>query len=270
MPSDAFATAPQKVEPGTFIDNKYQWFPSFTKTSVEKNNARYPFTIQSDIYTRDNYHARNVIGSKYYSASELSRIQDAAIRWTGGKYIDGNEIDLVMKVTAQQPNWRGYDGWGGNYNYFYATTVGELNPYHEQLKPGINSGAPLIEFCGYAYLDLSFSFYKTGTNEPFNISGRASFSDFDYGERAKFDGVDHVCISKNNNGIWINSDDSFEAIRGEQVSLENSTVSIYFDCEHFSLRFYGNPWKVGLTCFDQSSLLNVTPNNPIKDYRIER
>lgn len=267
-PSKAFATTPQKIDPNTLVDNKYDWYLSFTDTQIENNGCSHPLTLQSEILTRDNYRARNVYGHRFYAASDLWMINGVGVRWTGGKYIDGTPVDMVGTVYGYKPNWRTSDGPGKDYNYFYCTTVGELNPYHEQLRTGINKGAPLIEFCGFEYLDLRFNFYKTGTNEPIKLSGHTTLSDCDWGERVKFDKADYVYISKNNNGIWINNDDSFQAISGEQANLENSTASIYFNCEEFTMRYYGSPWKLGLCCLDNSSLVTITPPDPTKTYSI--
>lgn len=268
QPLTAFATSPEKVEPGAFVERKYNWSFSFSKTTVENNGCAHPLTLQNEIYTRDNYRAKNVLGHRYYSLSELSKIKGVGIRWTGGTYTDGTPIDLVATVSDYQANWRPSDGPGQEYNYFYCATVGELNPPHEQLRSGINSGAPLIEFCGFKYLDIKFNFYKGGTSESLRLAGHTTLSDCDWGERTKFDGVDFIYISKNNDGIFINPDDSFEAIAQEQSSLENSTASIYFDCSEFTMRYYGNPWKVGLCCLDNSSLSSLIPPDPIKSYKI--
>ena len=267
FPHIALATTPSKVEPGDLVDNKYLWCPSFAKTQVEPSNASYPFAFLSECLTKDDYLARKVYGHRYSNQSQLSRIANCAIRWSGGEYLDGTAIDMVMKVTGYSPNWRAPSGVGADYNYFYATTVGELNPYHEQLKPGIIPGAPLFEFCGFAYIDLQFNFYEAGTETPIKLAGHTSLSDVDWGEQFGFDGVDSIFISNANNFISINGD-LVQAEVGERESLEQTTASIYFDCESFTLRYYGNPWKIGLCCFDSSSISTITPPDPEKSYVI--
>ena len=266
-PQKAFATTPSKIDPATLINNKYGWYLSFTDTTVENNGCAHPFTLQKEIYTRDNYKAYNVLGHRYYSAGELNNLNGAAIRWTGGKYIDGTPIDLVMTITSCSPGWRASDGPGQEYCFFYCTTVGELSPYHQELRKDINLDAPLFEFCGFDLIDLNFKFYKAGTNIPIRLSGHTTLSDVDWGEKLSFVDTDYVFLHNKNSFLTV-TNETIQAPFDTRNELEQISVTACYDSTGFNLKYYGNPYKVGLACFDSSTIANFLPEDPSKSYFI--
>ena len=264
LPRAASATTPSYVEPGEMQNRRFSWAPAFDETALEDNGARWPFSRKKELVTFDNYVARDVWGHYYPKESELKAVKGCGVRFKGGELADGTAVDMVLEFTGYEPDWRKPGAsHGDGYNYLYATTVGELAEPHTELSADTAPESPMFEFAGFKYLDARFSFYRAGTKDPVKVSGHTSFSDVDWAESFEVVGAEGVFVAEGN--AWLSiSGDRITAKKAEASRLIDSTATILFECSSFTIRYYGNPWKVGLCCLEPKTLVNFTPENPGK------
>lgn len=241
---------------------------AFESVGIEDTGQEYPLNIKSSVTTMDENTYTNVLGHIYGNESELKMLGHNAVRFKNGTYSDGAKVDLIVTIRDFEEDYNLRPQYTSHpYNY-YITGLSQDNlaGTKPQLPSEVNNGAPLFEWSGFKWIDFDCRFVEAGTNTPFSVTGHFSMSDVDSSETVLIDGVSNVLISEDNDHLTVDGDLIIADARiNDEIGIEKCTVTVLMDgIDSFSFRGYQNEYQVCLMCLDSSTLVNFTPDSPVK------